>query len=318
MRYLFLPFFLLAFIGTASAQFANNSVLADGEIYKLEIVEDGVYKITFSFLGNNGINPALVNPNNVKIYGQLGGMLPQRNAEERVDDLEELPLHVVGGSDGSFDADDYILFYAQGPNSYKYDADKERFSHEVNVYADANYYFLKLNASTTSLRIAEQANDITNGTTVGSFNDFTYQEPEINNVLESGREWYGKEYRFTLAESFDFEMTGILPSSTIYVEASVMTKSTDESSFTFQLNGQNLGNVESEITPISTYGIQGQTNVSELSIVNSGLNTDAGITIDLTYNQPNSNAKGYLDYLLINAERELNLYNNQTIFSIYC
>ncbi|MGB0523390.1 MAG: type IX secretion system sortase PorU [Flammeovirgaceae bacterium] len=307
-------FLTLLTTGATFAQFKAHSILADGTIYKLQVDKSGVYKITFNFIGNNGIDPSLVKPNFVKVYGQRGGMLPQSNAAERVDDFEELPIQVEGGEDGTFDPGDYLLFYAEGPHAYTFNETNKRFEHELNLYDDYNYYYLKLDASEEGLRIAEQASNTAAGTVITSFDDFTYVEPEINSVLESGRKWYGKEYKFTLEEEFALALEGIVPTSDISVALAVMTSSTEESSFSVELNNQSLGQINSGITPISTYGIQGVESTEEFTINANGLNTDAGLNVKLTYNQPNINAKGYLDYILINASRTLQLYNDQTKF----
>lgn len=297
-----------------SAQFADRSVLADGTIYALGVEKSGVYKITYNFLGNNGVNPASVIPSTVKIFGQGGGMLAQSNAETRVDDLQELPIQIVGGDDGSFDPDDYILFYAEGANSYYFDEDDARFKHVQNLYDDINYYFLKLDATGVGLRIGNQLSEPVAGNVVNTFDDFVFEEPELNNILGSGRDWYGKEYKFTLNESFSLPMSGIVDNSSIKVDVAVMTRSTENSSFSVEFNGQVIGDVSSGITPISTYGWQGSKAEQSFILNSSGLNTDAGISIDLTYNQPNINARGYLDYILINAKRALKLYDGQTRF----
>ena len=43
-------------------------------------------------------------------------MLPEVIAEDRTDDLEELPMLFVGNDDNVFSADEYFLFYAEGPS----------------------------------------------------------------------------------------------------------------------------------------------------------------------------------------------------------
>ncbi|HPE57537.1 MAG TPA: hypothetical protein PK904_14110, partial [Bacteroidales bacterium] len=48
---------------------AQNSVLSEGNWYKLAVSQTGVYKITYNDLLGWGINPAEINPQNVAIYG---------------------------------------------------------------------------------------------------------------------------------------------------------------------------------------------------------------------------------------------------------
>jgi hypothetical protein len=61
------------------------------------------------------------------------------NSEPRTDDLAKNAIYVEGGNDGSFDENDYILFYGWGPSRWyangtaEYDLDK-------NIYSDESYY----------------------------------------------------------------------------------------------------------------------------------------------------------------------------------
>ena len=89
----------------------SGSVLATGNWYKLGVNADGVYKINHSFLKKMGIDPSKIDPRNIKVFGNPGGMLPQKNSIERVQDLQENAILVIGESDGKFDKNDYILFY---------------------------------------------------------------------------------------------------------------------------------------------------------------------------------------------------------------
>lgn len=313
MKHLILILFCLI-TTVVNAQFADRSVLAEGTIYALEINETGVYKLTYNFLGNNGIDPASVNPLSVKLYAQGGGMLPQSNATNRVDDFQEIPLQIVGGTDGSFDPGDYLLFYAEGANAYHYDASSGMLKHELNIYDDVNYYYLKLDAVGDGLRIEEQGSVAGSATTVTTFDDFRFVEPELTNILESGRKWFGREYRFTLEEEFSLDMQGIVPNSDMTVEVAVFTQSTANSSFTVEMNNDVIGEVSSGATPISDYQPQGIESAASLVVNSTGKNTDAGLNLKLTYNPANSDSKAYLDYVLINAARKLKWYGTQTVF----
>ena len=94
----------------------KNSVLATGDWYKFSIDTTGVFKIDKSFLQSLGINVSGINPKNIQIYGNGGAMLPFINSDFRYDDLQQNAIFVSGEDDGSFDNNDYILFYGHGPN----------------------------------------------------------------------------------------------------------------------------------------------------------------------------------------------------------
>ena len=60
-----------------------------------------------------GIDVSTINPQNIKIYGNGGAMLPQANAAPRPKELLENAIYVEGEADGKFDNQDYVLFYGE-------------------------------------------------------------------------------------------------------------------------------------------------------------------------------------------------------------
>ncbi len=100
--------------------------------YKLLVEEDGLYAVTYQDLELAGLDPATIeNPETIKIF--LQG--------------EEIPIRVEGEWDGSFDPDDYILFYgnfARGTYTYE------------NIYTRANVYWLDWDGD-PGLRLTERS-----------------------------------------------------------------------------------------------------------------------------------------------------------------
>ena len=107
-----------------------SSVLSQGNWYKFEVDQSGIYKIDRAFLSSQGMNVTSINPDLIKIYGHGGKPIPLSNSAPQYFDLPQVPIKVVGAEDGSFDPGDYILFYAQGVMGY----DAENDSH-FNPYA---------------------------------------------------------------------------------------------------------------------------------------------------------------------------------------
>jgi hypothetical protein len=85
------------------------SVLQSGQWFKVAVEKRGVYKINYDQFKNMGFDLGS-DPRKIRIYGNDGGMLPQRNSEARPNDLSENSIFVSGENDGVFDKDDYILF----------------------------------------------------------------------------------------------------------------------------------------------------------------------------------------------------------------
>lgn len=91
-----------------------------------------------------GLNVANINPKKIRIFGADGGKLPELNNIPRVDDLKELAIFIAGESDGRFDNNDYVLFYALGADKWNYDSKSDYYTFDKNIYDDKNYYFIKL------------------------------------------------------------------------------------------------------------------------------------------------------------------------------
>ncbi|WP_020526748.1 type IX secretion system sortase PorU [Flexithrix dorotheae] len=307
---------LLLLSGVGFSQvFTSTSVLAEGAIYKIGITGNGIYKIDAAFLDNLGINAATIDPENVKIYGNGGGMLPQANASFRYDDLVENPTLKNGGGDGGFQNGDYILFYAEGPDKILFDTLNAQISHQKNIYADTNYYFIEI-AETKAKGLEDIVNLSGGDIEITSFDDYVYHEEETYNIIKAGKRWFGEKFDFLNEMEFDFPLEGALKPYPVQVASSLMSTSPSASSFSMALNGFELPDVNIAATAETQYGIKGRINNISEAIPGDNLNLDNGFKLKLTYNKAGNSVKhvGYLDYLGINYKRDLRFYNNQVQF----
>ena len=98
--------------------------------YKINIVEEGLYKITYEDLVQLGISPDSIDPNTIKIYN--GG---SKILIDYTDTLKEIPIYV--NTNGLFDEHSYIIFY--GTPLYGWGKNDQTF---FNPYTDTNVYWL--------------------------------------------------------------------------------------------------------------------------------------------------------------------------------
>lgn len=90
--------------------------------YRLEVAEEGMHKIGYDFLKDNNVNPELIDPRTMKIYNGGSAVLDDDLAAvpQEGDSIPyQLPIVVSGEDDGSFDEDDYILFYGIGLSGWQ-------------------------------------------------------------------------------------------------------------------------------------------------------------------------------------------------------
>ncbi|MCS6988050.1 MAG: type IX secretion system sortase PorU [Chloroherpetonaceae bacterium] len=122
----------------------RQSVLRSGRFYKLELREEGVYRLDRAYLESIGINPNSVDPRKIKIYFNGGEELDSRVNAPTIPDLREQAIFVSGESDGRFDAGDFVLFYAKGAQGVRYDASQRRLTHYNNRFTNSAFAFLAL------------------------------------------------------------------------------------------------------------------------------------------------------------------------------
>ncbi|WP_237144645.1 type IX secretion system sortase PorU [Pontibacter pamirensis] len=299
--------------GTGS--FAGTSVLSSGEWYKLAVTASGIHKIDKNVLQELGISTQSIDPRKIQVYGNGGGMLPQPNSSVRPDDLQENAIMVAGEADGRFDDADYVLFYAQGPHTWNYKAAEEQFEHTYNVYSDTAFYFLRVN-HTTGARIGSRGQTAGATQTISTYDERLFYEKDLKNMVYSGREWYGEEFSsFNASREFSFAVSDVVPNSTVKLTAFLMANSPANSSFSLQLNGQNLGT--QSITSRGTYNYhpEGTNSIKTYSINQQALGNATDYKVNFNFSTGGSSTSlGYLNYLELNYERQLKLYGAQTSF----
>ncbi len=297
-----------------------ESALLDGDIYRIGIVSAGVYKMDVNFLKNTlGIsNIESINPNNVQLFGNGGGMIPEANDTPRADDLIENAIEVSVGADNKFNDSDYILFYGDDPLKWSYKATKKEFDTRKNIYSDTVYYFIKI-GNQQGLRQGSRAVAAeTPGYTTNQSDFFARIEEDKINLLDqglqthgSGKMWLGDYFGETTRErSYSFKIPNV--------------SSTDSVSLLGYFVGSCSAPTEWKIkrgtTTYSANLIASKPNGtsdaigSGSAIAQKFLVTSDNIEIKVNYPAAAQANEGWLDYLQVNARRALNMSGNQTAF----
>lgn len=301
----------------ASDNKPSNSVLSEGDWYKLSVSDYGIYKLDYNFLQEMGINLNTIDPARIKIFGKGGGMLPQKNNAERSTGLTENAIYVKGEEDGKFNQEDFILFYAEGPDLYHYDEEGRSFFYQKNLYADSSYYFLHI-ADDNGLRVQTRANAGADYPKITYFDDYGAYEKDNENILASGREWYGEKFDLVTTHTLPaFTFPGILDNSTVKVVSSVLSQSNSPSSFTLSINDAMVAEQKLRSISVGTYDIKGFPTVDTLTIPSStlSLGESSELNFKYTYNKGSfGTSAANLNFLFVQVKRTLALYNNHTIF----
>jgi hypothetical protein len=294
--------------------FTYTSALSSGTIYKFGVANTGVYKLDYNFLKNElGIsNLDNVDPRSIRLFGNGGAMLPEKNSDPRPDDLLENAIQIVGESDGKFDAGDYILFYAVGPNPWYYRpiANDPQLTVRQNLYDFHAWYFIKVGDG-NGLRVAEQASVAASFVTE-EFDDVRRLEEDKVNLLDffvsaqgSGKKWFGDYFYQTRSRDYSFDFPNLVSGASVRLRmefagrcgcggsGSTVRLSVDGNSYTRVLNSVAVGNAE------ATYASLG---VIQAEFVPTGGDK---ISARVEYLPTAQQSEGWLDFIEINARRRL-------------
>ena len=310
--------------------FRNNtgqSVLADGDIYKIAVSQNGMYKLTYSFLKNAlGMNVDNIDPRQIKLYGNGGGLLPFFAGAERIDDLEENPIRIVGEEDGAFGANDYILFYGEGPDKWFYNESLQEFIMEKNIYDTENFYFLKVSPG-NGKRIAPAPAPDAAAYTTTAFDDFARLEDDKINLMHqwdksqgSGQSWFGDHFRVARQYTYNnvFAFPNLQTEEPAKLRASMVLRAKTASSFSIDIGGQTIPS-GSAGSVSSIGGSEDNTRqYANRAVLSSELSlTGANVSFTVRYPNPQGSgdqSEGWLDFVQINQRRALLMQGAQMAF----
>jgi len=297
--------------GNDPSAYADNSVLNQGTWIKIGITESGIYKLTYSDLQELGLQPSSIDPKNLAIYGNGGSMLPELNSEFRYDDLFENAVFVVGEDDGQFNENDLILFYAE--NTVKWKWQNNRFVHQINYYSDTNFYFLTVK-SEAGKRIQQQLQPSEEPLRETEyFLDYRNHETDLENLIHSGKEWFGEEMSKSHPElQFNFQFANRVIDRPVRFELNIAGRSITETfNFSVSSNGQTIINP----TAFQQLSIGNSTHAREI-YQNLTYSSDADdFTYDINIDAQKDNSKAWLNFIRINTWRKLIYEGSQLQFS---
>lgn len=285
------------FFQNANAQWVSHSVLRNGDWWKIEIAEEGIYRID---AGNiDGLDGR--NIGDIAMYGNRGGVLNVTNGSPRPDDLQEIPVEIHDeNSNGIFDQGDWMIFYATGPDRWDYNTSMLRFRHTPHPYSSSNYLFLTSSSGQhkriSSLPAADMSTPLSQGHVVALHdNDWT-------NVIKSGQIWVGERfYGGTTHHSVSLTLPSV-PSGSVKLCYALASTSSSTSTFTVSMNG------ESRSHSLSAY------NNYSVFYEEFPSNGNRNLDITVTYQSSENLSEGYIDFIEADAMAQLTMNGNTAVF----
>ncbi|HTY37500.1 MAG TPA: type IX secretion system sortase PorU [Bacteroidota bacterium] len=302
-----------------TANLAGDSPLAQGDWYRMEVGESGIYKIDQSFLTKAGISLSSIgNINSIRIFGNGGRELPEDLTASRPNGIEEIPRLVVDkNGNGVFDSDDYVLFYGKSTRGWDYASDEKTFHHYLNHYTETAVYLMTYGGTTRGRGMDSLVSTSVSGAYKPTdFQSKFFVEHELYSLVNSGRQWVGEQFNIaTNYYVFTNSIPGLVSTKPMLYRFAFFSSSTSVDSFVVQENGTTLGSIATypidvtSITDVKAY----QAPVLELARTGS-LPNDKSV-LRLQFVTRNSAAEGRLDWFEILYPRRFEADNDSLLFT---
>jgi hypothetical protein len=290
---------------TRTTSFAASSVLATGTWYKVGVSATGLHKIDAAFLTSLGVTISGLNPAHINIYGNHFPKLPTENITYRPDDLLKNSIYIEGEGDGSFDASDYILFYATGPDEVK--AGASDFIASKNKIDSLSYYFIHIDASDSPKRIGSTSNSVSSVThSVNTCNDFYLHELNEVNLLKSGDGWLGEHFDIELSKSFNADLGSVVSGTDITMKTAIGSNVVSGTgSLQIMVNGVQRDLIA--CPPLFGSYVEAKWTTSTTTFQS---NTPM-LNFVLNFSRSSAASEAWLDYILLNYQRNLSVGSKQ-------
>ena len=291
--------------------YADNSVLAIGNWYKIYVSETGIYKVTYDDIKNLGVNMTGLNPDKIRIYGNGGAMLSTTAGIIPADDLNESALKVVTANPGVFAQGDYVLFYGQGTHTWKMNPLAARMEHTTHLYADEACYFLTIHAENGSrITFGEVPSGDPNYFT-NEYTAYSVYEKELLNILKSGKKWFGEKMdSFTGTINLPVvKFSNLVPDQLATIRYGIAGRSTSgQIWFNFLVNNETVASSSiSKIT--STYDY-----ARDLITTASFLPVSEQMQVQVKFNPSSNTDIGWFDFVALNVRCYLKYTGGQMSF----
>jgi hypothetical protein len=291
-----------------SNQYASSSILKEGTWAKIAVVKAGIYKLTWSEIRSMGFS----NPADVSLYGNNTGQLSFYNDGTAPDDLRKISMKVEKGSDGIFNDGDYIIFYAEGTHRWKYNYSSKNYEFSRHYYSDTAFYFLtSVQNDAKAIKTYDQPANVPTYTSNAYDFNFRYENESVN-LINSGREWYQSVNSGT-KNTIDPQQKDVITTENVKYKIRVLGRSDQQVTFSF---GQGSDVITSLYPPVIDLSDINGLYASIATKEGSFMASSAVPVFFLTfYNNGNTSAAGYIDYVELHGRAQLKYNSGQLIFS---
>lgn len=297
----------------------DKSVLSEGKIFKLKISTEGMHKITGAYIADKmGLPLSDINASQIQVFSNPGGRVGENVSDDRIDDLREIPLSIIGSNNNTIESSDAIVFYAEGAERWNWNENEKHFDYIDNSFDIDNYVFIRFNVE-AGKRVLETGTNVPDVPTVNNY--LATKRYELNNInllednfgtLGTGQEWYGEFFDINNIQDFSSKLSvdKVLTDNPARVKMRFVGRASNSSTVKLAVGGSNFSTIISS-TSLGSYSA----DFARFKTIDENFTLDVDnpkITIDYS---TNTNSVGWLDYIEMHYQRKLELSGNQLKFN---
>jgi hypothetical protein len=259
--------------------------------YKIVVRENGIYKIDRSMLLQAGVPVSEIDPKTFRIFTG-GGKTLSLNHPDSFLELKEVSIFISGEDDGSFDSDDFILFYGWSVNDWDYDLAGRQATFYTNPFTYDHIFWLTFGEEIFSKRMEIKDGSLVeqNPFTPLKFKARVHEEHDKEHEEDDYRYWYWEQ---TDAVRRELSLPGAVPEDTNFVKV----KTTSVDSVDIRVNQKPAQIINS----LSSYTLR----IASTSAFHGGI-VD---TLDFFFSDT-----AFLDYYEVEYWRRFECYDKQLFF----
>lgn len=197
----------------------GQGILSTGNWIKVRVAKSTFVRVDKNWFNKQGIS---VNFATAAVYAGPSGMLAESVRSSA--DLREIPV---------FEGPDYLLFWGDSPHEARWTADQKRWDIKTHLYADSSYYFIRLDKQNPK-RITTISPKAATTPSLNAAWGLMRNEPELTNLLQSGREWVGNAFYGTSSLAVQYTLPDWEPGSKIYLSSRFLSSNTNDATFVLQ------------------------------------------------------------------------------------
>ena len=294
---------------------SGDAPFQSGTWLKIPVPENGIYEMDAQYLTEAGLDPGSADPRRFQIWGTPGGKLPERNDAARPF-LQQIPILVTGEGDGSFDTEDRILFYADGPNQVYQNPVSGTLTHETHPFSDVHHLFFTIGDEPGERLTAEPYRE--GDQIVRETRDLLVHELEefkSENKIKSGRIWFSDRLTNTAAGRtqtiLETEVPGLNTGQPVTLEIQFAGRSLQPLNVSFSLNGAPVGS--RTINPINSYSSEEGLSARMGTLYATTTVASQSLQLEATLSTSDPAGEAFFDWVRISFNRSLTAGDSQVL-----